>query len=65
MNSLSTVHDSADDQGASAPGSANAGTGAEAGSVSASSDDDRNPLWLIAGAMALFFAVTAAFLAAG
>jgi hypothetical protein len=29
------------------------------------SNDEPNPLWLIAGAMAVFFAVAAAFLAAG
>jgi hypothetical protein len=33
--------------------------------TSASFHDDKNPLWLIAAAMALFFAVAAAFLAAG
>jgi hypothetical protein len=35
------------------------------GHDSADSRDEHNPLWLIAAAMALFFAVAAAFLAAG
>jgi hypothetical protein len=68
MNSLSTGHDSSDapaSSGAQAspaavdPASANADADA-----SASSHDEQNPLWLIAAAMALFFAVAAASLVA-
>jgi hypothetical protein len=59
VNSLSTGHDSSDvPQAAVDPASANPG-------ASASSHDDQNPLWLLAAAMAIFFAVAAAFLAAG
>jgi hypothetical protein len=66
MNSLSTGHDSSDAPASSGtqaspaavdPASANA-------DASASSHDEQNPLWLIAAAMALFFAVAAAFLVA-
>jgi hypothetical protein len=49
MNSQPTGHDSFD-----APSTANA-----------SSHHELNPLWSIAAAMAFFFAVAAAFLAAG
>ncbi|HEY3654168.1 MAG TPA: hypothetical protein VGL34_04205 [Steroidobacteraceae bacterium] len=67
MNSLSTSDDSshapststeAQNPPAADPASENVDT-------SASSREEQNPLWLIAGAMALFFAVAAAFLAAG
>jgi hypothetical protein len=73
MNSLSTGRDSSDApstnsgiQSPPAPASADAldRVSANANS-SASSHDAQNPLWVIAGAMALFFAVAAAFLAAG
>jgi len=68
MNSLSTGYDSSDAQPTSSgaqtlraavePASTNA-------DASASSHDEQNPLWVIAAAMALFFAVAAALLAAG
>jgi hypothetical protein len=59
VNSLSTGHDSSDvPQAVVDPASAKA-------DASASSHDDQNPLWLLAAAMAIFFAVAAAFLAAG
>jgi hypothetical protein len=59
MNSLSTGQDSSDAPPAEVdPASANT-------DASASSQDEQNPLWLIAAGMALFFAVSAAFLAAG
>jgi hypothetical protein len=54
MNSLSTGHDSSD-----------AAPTVDPTSADASSHDEQNPLWLIAAAMAIFFAVAAAFLATG
>ena len=56
MNSLSIGHETATD----ATVRASAG-----GDAPASSHDDLNPLWLIAAAMAIFFVVAAAILAAG
>jgi hypothetical protein len=73
MNSLSTGHDSFDvpstSSGAQAPpaavsADADARAPANAG-ASASSNSEQNPLWIIVGAMAIFFAVAAAALAAG
>jgi hypothetical protein len=67
MNSLSTGHASSDaastSSGAEAPPAADPAS--ENVDTSASSHEEQNPLWLIAGAMALFFAVAAAFLVAG
>ena len=66
MNSLSTGHDSSGaptSSGAKTPPAADPAS--ENVDTSASSREEQNPLWLIAGAMALFFAVAAAFLAAG
>jgi len=72
MNSLSTGHDSADATSTSsarqtAPVAVSADPAARAsadGDPPASSHDDRNPLWLITAAMAIFFTVAAATLAA-
>jgi hypothetical protein len=74
MNSLSIGHDTTDPMLTSAgppraspvPVSADATARASAGGdAPASSRDDQNPLWLIAAAMAIFFVVAAAILAAG
>jgi hypothetical protein len=69
MNSLSTGHDSSDAPSTSSgaqtpPAAVSAGAFANA-DASASSDGEQNPLWLIVGAMAIFFVVAAAVLAAG
>jgi hypothetical protein len=66
MNSFSTGHDSSDPPQRGA-GAQNPQATVDPASVntSASSHDEQNPLWLIAGAMVLFFVVAAAFLAAG
>jgi hypothetical protein len=53
MNSQSAGHDSSADSTASV------------GPAAPPTSQEPNPLWLIAGAMAFFFAVAAAFVAAG
>jgi hypothetical protein len=66
MNSLSTSNDSSHASTSTASQNPPAADPAsENVDTSASSREEQNPLWLIAGAMALFFAVAAAFLAAG
>jgi hypothetical protein len=73
MYTLSTGHDSSDSsstgsatQTPPAPASADAADRASANANGpASSHEAQNPLWVIAAAMALFFAVAAALLAAG
>jgi hypothetical protein len=67
MNSPSTSNDSSHDPstGSEAQAPPAADPGSENVDTSASSRGEQNPLWLIAGAMALFFAVAAAFLVAG
>jgi hypothetical protein len=74
MNSPSIGHETADPVLTSAgppraspvpvstDATARASTG---GDAPASSQDDQNPLWLIAAAMAIFFVVAAAVMAAG
>jgi hypothetical protein len=57
MNSRSTGPESADATSTS--------DGPQASPVPVSSHDDQNPLWLITAAMAVFFTVAAAILAAG
>jgi uncharacterized protein with WD repeat len=57
MYSRSTGPDSADATSTSA--------GPQTSPVPVSSHDDRNPLWLITAAMAIFFTAAAAILAAG
>jgi hypothetical protein len=71
MNSLSTGHASspptssgAETLAAAVPTDAVDRASANA-DTSASFHDEKDPLWLIAAAMAVFFAVAAAFLAAG
>jgi hypothetical protein len=54
MNSQSAGRDSSSDP-----------TGSVGSASPPSSHDETNPLWLIAAAMAFFFVVAAAFLAAG
>jgi hypothetical protein len=58
MNSLPIGHDSFD-----APSTSSGAQPAQA--ADESSHHELNPLWAIAAAMAFFFAVAAAFLAAG
>lgn len=70
MTSRSTVHDFSDGlptgSGAQTPRAAADSASANVDpDTSASRHDEQNPLWLIAGAMALFFAVAAAFMASG
>lgn len=68
MSSLSTGHDLSDAPPTS-PGAQTLRAAVDSASAnvdavtSAPTYDELNPLWVIAGAMALFFAVAAAFLA--
>jgi hypothetical protein len=64
MYSQSTPHDPSDTPPASISADAPDQASANANG-SAPSQDNRNPLWIITAAMAIFFAVAAAFLAAG
>lgn len=68
MNSLATGPDSIDAPSTSAgaePPLAAVDPVSASADASASSRQEPNPLWSIAAAMAFFFAVAAAFLAAG
>jgi hypothetical protein len=73
MNSLSTSHDSSNapstSSGTQSPPATVSADAVDHGSAdangSASSYEAQNPLWVIAAAMAIFFVVAAAVLAAG